>query len=72
MHYDKYRRALVSGWVRLGFLALVALLTGWLVFRAGSPGPLSDLDRLLALSLPFIAVVVLGLHLAQVDEHRAE
>jgi len=72
VHYDKYRRGLVPWWARLALLGVVALLTGWLVYRAGNPGPLSDLDRLLALALPFVAVVVLGLHLAQVDDDRAE
>jgi hypothetical protein len=60
----------VAWWTRLGLLGVVALLIGWLVHRAGSPAPLSDLDRVLAVALPFIAVVVLALHLAQVDEDK--
>ena len=67
MHYDKYRRGLLPWWAKLALLAVVGLLIAWLLFRAGSPGQLTDLDRLAALALPFVAVVVLGLHLAQVE-----
>jgi hypothetical protein len=72
MHYDRYRNALVAWWVRLGLLGLLALLLGWLVYRAGNPAPMGDLDRLLALAFPFLAVTVLGLHLAQVDKDQPE
>jgi high-affinity Fe2+/Pb2+ permease len=72
VHYDRYRRTLVAGGARLVLLTLLALIVGWLIYRAGGPSPLSDFDRLLALALPFLAVLVLALHLTQVENNDSE
>ena len=65
MHYDKYRTWLLSGWAKLalalGVLAIVLLL----VARAADPSPLGDAARWVAWMLPLVAVIAVGLMLAQ-------
>ena len=67
MHYDRYRTWLLSGWLKLAVVLSVGGLAAVLVARAANPSPLGDLARWAAWILPLVAVVAVGLMLAQND-----
>ena len=70
--YDRYARALVPGWLQwllgVAVLACVAAVA-WLAIR---PHVTSDAERLFALSLPFVAVIVIFVVRAAVEDGDEE
>jgi hypothetical protein len=66
VHYDRYRRALVAWWFRAVLIVLVVAITLALIARASSVH-VSQFDQVLAVALPFVAIVVLAALLAQTE-----